>query len=289
MQSSFDWVSTPGLAFVAPSLILAYIVSTIIYRLYFNPLAKYPGPLLARISTFPSYWHTLKQDRHIWLWRLQQQYGHMFRYRPDAVLINTPTAFRSIFGPNGNVRKSDYYRVWPRTPEITSTWNVTDVPAHARKRRVMNQAFSEKALKSVEVFIHENLDRWLDLLGEQAETSGKSINMAHEINYLVFDILGDLCFGQSFGMIEPGSDMRYVPEVLATFLKLFHPVIICKLETLMFDANKLIDRILATGRLVGMGEATRPRQGAELRLTTRSDELGEVRCVMPRETNEGRT
>lgn len=150
--------------------------------------------------------------------------GPTFRYRPDAVVINTPNAFRTIFGPKGNVRKSNYYRVWPRTADITSTWNVTDIPSHGRKRRVLQQAFSEKALRSVETFIHSNTDRWLDLIEENAQDGSKSFNMAHEINYLVFDILGDLCFGKSFGMKESNSGLRHIPDVLATFLKLFHPV-----------------------------------------------------------------
>lgn len=48
--------------------------------------------------------------------------------------------------------------------------------------------------------------------------------MAHEINYLVFDILGDLCFGKSFDMKEPTSNMQHIPDVLANFLELMHPV-----------------------------------------------------------------
>jgi hypothetical protein len=57
------------------ALVLAYVVSTAIYRLYLHPLAKYPGPFWARLTVFPSYWHTLQRDRHIWLWRLQEEYG----------------------------------------------------------------------------------------------------------------------------------------------------------------------------------------------------------------------
>lgn len=57
------------------SLALSYVVSVVIYRLYFHPLAKYPGPFWARISAFPAYIHTQKKDRHIWFWQLQQQYG----------------------------------------------------------------------------------------------------------------------------------------------------------------------------------------------------------------------
>lgn len=62
-------------ALILASLFLSYVVATVIYRLYFHPLAKLPGPFWARISGFPAYWHTLKRDRHVWLWCLQEQYG----------------------------------------------------------------------------------------------------------------------------------------------------------------------------------------------------------------------
>lgn len=156
--------------------------------------------------------------------------GTTFRYRPDAVLINTPTGYRTIFGPKGNVRKSDYYRVWPKSSGVSNTWNATDVHTHAPKRRVLNHAFSEKALRSAEPFVQSNTDRWCELIadripsGDGEQPWSTSLNMAHEINHLVFDILGDLCFGKSFEMKEPKSDKRYIPELLANFLVLMHPI-----------------------------------------------------------------
>lgn len=51
------------------------VLAIVVYRLHFHPLSRYPGPFWARITSFPSYWHTLRQDRHIWLWRLQEEYG----------------------------------------------------------------------------------------------------------------------------------------------------------------------------------------------------------------------
>lgn len=57
------------------TLLIGYIISTVIYRLYFHPLAKYPGPFWSKISEFPSYWHGIKQDRHLWLYRIQEEYG----------------------------------------------------------------------------------------------------------------------------------------------------------------------------------------------------------------------
>ncbi|KNG49533.1 cytochrome p450 67 [Stemphylium lycopersici] len=153
--------------------------------------------------------------------------GPEFRFRPDGVVLNTPSAFKKIFGPKGNVRKSDYYRVWPRNVHSVNTWSSTKVSVHARKRRVLNYAFSEAALRDAEVFLHSNMDRWLELIGQQASKDGewtKPINMCDWMNWLVFDILGDLCFGKNFDMKEPESDLRHIPEVMATFLELLHPI-----------------------------------------------------------------
>lgn len=153
--------------------------------------------------------------------------GTHFRYRPDSVCINTPTAYRGIYGPRGNVRKSDIYKVWPRTVNYLNTWNDTSIDGHAHKRRVLNHAFSDVALRSAEPFIHKNVNRWLDLLGEQKEQAKnrtKSINMANQVTYLVFDILGDLCFGKCFDMKEPGSNLRYAIEMMLGFMETMHPV-----------------------------------------------------------------
>jgi hypothetical protein len=48
--------------------------------------------------------------------------------------------------------------------------------------------------------------------------------MTHEVNYLVFDILGDLCFGKNFNMKEPDSDLKHIPELMAGFLQTLAPV-----------------------------------------------------------------
>ena len=52
----------------------------------------------------------------------------------------------------------------------------------------------------------------------------KSIDVADQVTYLVFDILGDLCFGKCFDMKEPDSKLRHVPELMIGFMELVHPV-----------------------------------------------------------------
>lgn len=68
-------LSSNGGLVLLSTLPIAFFVSTVICRLYFHPLARYPGPFWAKLSSFPSYRHALKQDRHLWFHQLQQEYG----------------------------------------------------------------------------------------------------------------------------------------------------------------------------------------------------------------------
>jgi len=111
-----------------------------------------------------------------------------------------------------------------------TTWNTTSPAVHARKRRVLNNAFSDKALRSAEPYVHQNINRWCDLLEQEIDKNGGdgqwsgSLNMAQWANHLIFDILGDLCFGKSFGMKEHDSQLRFVPDLMADFLAIIHPI-----------------------------------------------------------------
>ncbi|KAL5583797.1 hypothetical protein FOVSG1_015148 [Fusarium oxysporum f. sp. vasinfectum] len=212
----------PGTVF----LILGHITVIVLYRLYFHPLAKYPGPFWARISAFPAYYYTLRQDRHIWFWKLQERYGPTFRITPNSLLINTPTGLKTIYNNKANVKKAEYYRVYPRNIHAVTTWNSIDKTTHARKRRVMNHAFSDKALRSCEPFIHSNIDRWIELLDQEIREKkwSGSLNMARWADHLVFDTLGELCFGKSFGMKEHDSELRHIPTLMTDFMSTIHPI-----------------------------------------------------------------
>ena len=87
---------------------------------------------------------------------------------------------------------------------------------------MLSHAFSEAAVKSMEKYILHNIrsftdglmtNRWngqnqqqLAMAGQNEKKAaggwGPAQNMADWCNYLTFDIMGDLCFGKAFNMLE---------------------------------------------------------------------------------------
>ncbi|KUJ12540.1 benzoate 4-monooxygenase cytochrome P450 [Mollisia scopiformis] len=208
------------------SAIITYFVGSAIYNVYFSPLAKYPGPFFAKVSGIPSFYHALTGHRHVWIWQCHQIYGDVFRFQPNGIMVNSPTGYQSIYGTKANVKKGKFYEVFPRNKHSRNTLNTVDRVIHAHKRRVLNAVFSETALRSAETFIISHVDRWVELLVEDNEpevwTEPKDISPL--INWLFFDILGDLCFGRSFESKEKQENpLKSIPHTTTMFFKGVYP------------------------------------------------------------------
>lgn len=143
--------------------------------------------------------------------------GDVFRFKPDGILFNSPTAYRAIYQTKANVKKAKFYEIWPRNPHEINTLNTVDKATHARKRRVLNQAFSAEAIRSAETFVIRHVDRWNEILidGNDGKEWTKPVNISEMIEYLVFDIMGDLCFGKTFDLKEPREvEFRHMPHTM---------------------------------------------------------------------------
>ncbi|KAF2117998.1 benzoate 4-monooxygenase cytochrome-like protein P450 [Lophiotrema nucula] len=191
-------------------VLFAYLFAVAVYRLTFHPLAKYPGPFLAKITDIHLAWYAYKGSRHLEYYRCHEKYGHVVRIGPNSLSFDTVSALKSVYGFRSNVKKADFYKAFPVNPKAVNVHSSIDKMQHARKRRVMSHAFSDQAIKSLEKYILANVRVACDLLGVQiarAEDGGEKgwkeeWNLANWCNWLVFDIMGDLVFGKAFGMLE---------------------------------------------------------------------------------------
>ena len=72
-------------------LLLAYITALGVYRLKFHPYAKYPGPLLAKLTNLYGLYHAYVGDLHLDVWRCHERYGPITRLQHLAATDTTHT------------------------------------------------------------------------------------------------------------------------------------------------------------------------------------------------------
>ncbi|KAK4141030.1 cytochrome P450-like protein [Dichotomopilus funicola] len=204
------------LGILAASGIL-YTTCVVVYRLFFHPLAKYPGPFLAKLTDAYMLYFAWRGDRHLEFWRMHEKYGKFVRFGPNALSVNSNTALKDIYGFRANVRKAEFYDAFVHP--APNTHNARDKDLHARKRRVLSHAFSDGAIKEVERYILANIRTFCEGIGDYGraihERKGWSApkNMADWCNWLAMDILGDLCFGKAFHMLDR-PDNRYAVDLV---------------------------------------------------------------------------
>lgn len=140
------------------------------------------------------------------------------RFGPNSLSFNSSTALKEIYGFRANVRKAEFYDAFVHP--APNTHNTRDKALHARKRRVLSQAFSDAAIKQMERYVLANVRAFCQQIGAGAEAAAERKgwtapkNMADWCNYLSMDILGDLCFGKAFHMLER-PDNRYALELVS--------------------------------------------------------------------------
>ncbi|KAF2704363.1 benzoate 4-monooxygenase cytochrome P450 [Pleomassaria siparia CBS 279.74] len=241
-----------ALAISAASFVVYYAASAI-YCIFFHPLSKYPGPFIAKFSQLPSFYHTYRGNRHVWLWQCHEIYGHVVRSSYDTLMFSDPDTYREIYGSRANVQKAWQFGIWPKDATAVSTFACTDKNVHKRRRRNLDYAFCDRAVRSAELFVAQHTDRWGPLLAQGAGDGdgdgdgwSEARNMTESANNFVFDILCDLCFGRTYETKSPGPNkLRTVPDDVAQYMKFTYTIFYSPLISIwLFFKPRGLDKLL---------------------------------------------
>ncbi|KAL5119058.1 hypothetical protein ACEQ8H_002982 [Pleosporales sp. CAS-2024a] len=216
------------LAIVGAGL-LAYLLCNVVYNVYFHPYAKYPGPVLAKVTDLYAGYHAWKGDIHLDMWRCHQVYGDKVRYAPNRLNINTVTGLKNIYRDGKPYLKSKLYSAMVH--QATNTLTVRDRKDHGRRRRVIQQGLSDSTLRAFEPHMYEIINRFCDRMIQTAEEEAKakdagqaqnalqdekwnaSRNMSEWCNYLAFDLMATFIFSGKYNMLER-EQYRYVVQCI---------------------------------------------------------------------------
>jgi hypothetical protein len=196
-----------------PPQLLGYLVLVTLYRLTLHPLAKYPGPLLWRISPIPSCISLLRGRISFDYHEFHLKYGPVVRVMPNELSFSTAKAWEDIYGHRIGLKNMNKDPIHVGAVEaIPGATNLTMAPDdlnHARQRRALAHAFSRQALLEQEPILKGYVDLFVKRLREMAH-KGQPANMVSWFNFCTFDIIGDLSFGEPFGCLQHGRSLIVV-------------------------------------------------------------------------------
>ncbi|KAK1636086.1 cytochrome P450 [Colletotrichum phormii] len=207
-----------------------YIVSYIIYNLFFHPLRRFPGPILMRTTRATFCYRLWRGTLSFDMLDLHRKYGDVVRIAPDELAYADPAAWKEIMGHRaGSVANGGQAPLeFEKSAEDIIT---APGPEHARLRRTLSHGFSDRSLREQQPVIMKYVDIFIAKLRELAEVPaqnayrdeeggggsaadlrekgttevGEPVNLTLWYNYCTFDIIGDLAFGEPFGCLEGGD------------------------------------------------------------------------------------
>lgn len=191
------------LSFIVLGLALViYCLITCIYRLYFSPIAEFPGPKLAALTFwYEGYWDILRQGRYTWkIQDLHRQYGPLVRINPQEIHIQDPHFYDQVYvGPS---RLTDKWR-WSARMFGTSKAAVgtVDHGMHKMRRGALNHFFSKSSVVKMEPAIQSNVNLLVQTLKE-AGSARRPVNLSDAFTASSADVISSFCFGNSYGFLR---------------------------------------------------------------------------------------
>lgn len=209
--------SIPRIVGALIALVVGRFIARAIYRVYFHPLSKFPGPKLHAATRIPSIIAILKGTRHEMYENLHQKYGPIVRVNHDELSFTHPDAWKDAYGhgtkgTRGSPPFKDPVRYGSNPHKAPSLINAPDED-HTRQRKIFTAAFSDRALKQQEPLFLKYINLLVDRLRDNVHEN-KKVDLVRMYNFTTFDVMGDLTFGESLHMLD-GSE--YDPWVSTIF------------------------------------------------------------------------
>lgn len=170
------------------------------YQFYLHPLARYPGPPLAKLTDFWQAYVCSTLRRVDYMREAHEKYGDIIRIGPNMLYINTADSIDQIY-KNRKFLKAERYKSLESRDNI---FCVTDPKEYARRHRLVAPAFSQKNMDRLEGETTRPLiHKWIAALSQRIQEDKSGIvDFTDWTDFIITDIIGAVSFGQSFGYIE---------------------------------------------------------------------------------------
>ncbi|KAI0265785.1 cytochrome P450 [Gloeopeniophorella convolvens] len=201
----YPLVTALPIAFTTYDSLLVFF--TVAYRLSpFHPLAKHPGPAIAKVSKLWAAYISATGETHRYLRSLHDRYGDVVRTGPNELSIREPSLIHPVLG-QGGIPKGTRWESRPGPPSLIAQ---RDPVKHMHQRKPWNRAFSSAALKEYEVIVAKRVRQLVSRLDgiarESPRKEGVVLDIGMWLSFFTTDFMGDMAFGGGFELVRDGED-----------------------------------------------------------------------------------
>ncbi|KAI1827693.1 benzoate 4-monooxygenase cytochrome P450 [Xylaria intraflava] len=199
-------LSWGGIALVVAAAYLVYGVVLGVYRVYFSPLSRFPGPKLAAATFWYEFYYDLWPHKFQYLWKIQElheQYGPIIRINPYHIHIHDPEFLDEIYASGNRKRDRDTWYMHAR-PNGVQGWSLLQTMGHEihrQRRAALNPFFSKRSIQQLEPMIVEKIDRLSSRLS-QSSRKGDVVNLSYATAALTMDVISSYSFGTDIGNLK---------------------------------------------------------------------------------------
>ncbi|KAJ3576080.1 hypothetical protein NPX13_g3817 [Xylaria arbuscula] len=171
-----------------------YFAALVIYRLYFHPLAGFPGPkLAAATSWYEFYFQYWLEGQYIFhTEKIVERYGPIIRVNPEELFIHDPEFYNELYVTE-STRRTNHYDNFAQGIGFDGCHLLTvEHDLHRARRKPLEPYFSRMGVSRLQSMLAEVALHLETRLREYAG-SGEVIRLDHAFTAYTGDIIGRMC------------------------------------------------------------------------------------------------
>jgi hypothetical protein len=204
------------------SLFFIHQTFLVLFRLFFSPLAGFPGPKLAAATGwYETYFDVVRGGRFLWeIERMHQKYGPIVRINPFEVHINDATFYNTLY--SGSTKERNKFPWFLGVGAPNSSFSTAEHNHHRVRRAIISPYLSRQAVRNYEPTFREKLNFLCRHLDNAMQTG---MDLEVHICFVAYavDVLSHILYGASgcVGLLTSGElDGRWKRRITEAFGRL---------------------------------------------------------------------
>lgn len=213
-----------GLVIGAAILWCVYAFNLVVHRLYFHPLAKFPGPKIAAATQwYETYFDIVKKGGGQFTFevkRMHKKYGPIVRINPHELHIDDPAYYEVVYPTNKPVDKLEFFSHQFNMPDTVAP--TCPAALHRSRRQALAPMFSRKRIIEHGSSIQHIVDQLSYHLDNEHVGTGVPTNISHMWAASVTDVIINIVFGEPSHYLDAPAFSDPFPLAVRNISQLTH-------------------------------------------------------------------